>query len=220
MNNFSEKNYSEFFKEDLYGGFVDYLINEYGVKYCLAVLRNDDLITKKGIHPVFQKDFKVFLSLNPLIKKEFARNHNRFMQLRNIADENLAFPIDTADESVMVQQKIRIPEFISVKDDIIRATKEMKRSAAPMKGQILKGEWKEKRYHLPKRLTIHLKKGLAMRMRKTTLNFMVNSRQEAISIMIDRFTDNVAYATIQNEEEFVFVKPRNGKIKRSRKLRG
>lgn len=220
MSNYSEKNYSEFFKEDLYGGFVDYLIDKYGVKHCLNILRDDQLVTKKGVHPSFKEDFNKFMVLNPLIAKEHKRNFGKFIQLRNIAGEPLRFPIDTQDEMVMVQQKIRVPEFIPVKDDITRASKGIRKTAAPMKGQILKGEWHGRKYVHPKRLMVHFKEGFAKKLGKTTLCFMVDSRSEAMQILLDRFENKVAYATIQNEEEFCFVKPRNGKKKRNRKLRG
>lgn len=219
MNEYSERNYTDFFKEEVYGRFVQYLLNKYGAKSVITLLRNDQLMSKKGVHPLFQKDFNVFLTQNPLIHKELLRNNSKFLNLRNIADGDLAFPIDVKDDMLMVKESIRVPAIIPVKDEITRATKEMKRSADPMKGQILRGDSNEKKYRIPKRLTVHFREKHARKIGKTTLSFMVDSRGDAMNIILDRFKDDVAYATIQNEEEFVFIKPRNGKVKRNRKLR-
>lgn len=219
MQDYSEKNYQDFFKEELYDGFVKYLLNKYGSATVISMLHDDPLISKKGVHFLFRKTFNEFLSLNPLIAKEFAINNYRFMTLRNITKEPLAFPIDTKDDGLMVREGIRVPKLIPVSNDIPRATKRMKNSAGPMKGQVIKGDWNEKKYLCPKRLIIHFKEGHAIRIGKTTESFLVESRSEAIDIILHRFEKKVAYATIQGEEEFCFVKPRNGKVKRNQKLR-
>jgi hypothetical protein len=218
--NHDEKNYQDFFKEELYGGFVNYLIDKYGAKSVISTLRDDQLITKKGVNFLFRRQFNEFLSLNPEIAKEFARNHGRCMSLRNICGGSLAFPIDTQDDILMVRENIRVPEAIPVQNDIPRAGKEIKGVAARMRGQTIKGDSNEKKYRVSKRLTIHFKEGYATKIGKTTESFMVDSRSEAMDILLVRYEKRVAYAIIQNEEEFCFVKPRNGKRKRNRKLRG
>ena len=220
MQDYSEKNYQDFFKEELYDGFVKFLLDKYGAKTVNATLKNDSLITRKGVHFLYRRLFNEFLGKNPLIAREFARNNYRLMSLRNIAGGPLAFPIDASDEDLMIKEKLRIPKVIPISDDIPRATKRMKNSAGPMRGQVLKGDWKEEKYLCPKRLTIHFKQGFAVKNGKTTESFLVESRSEAIDIMLHRFEKKVAYAIIQGEEEFCFVKPRNGKIKRNQKLRG
>lgn len=219
MSNYSDKSYQDFFKEEVYDGFVQYLLNEYGARTIIDLLRNDPLVTKKGFNFLVTKQFKEFLELNPAVAKEFVRNRRKCFTLRNIGGGPLAFPVDTDDDMLMVRENVRTPEFIPVEDDTARATKEMKHSAVPMKGQIIRGGSYDV-YRVSKPLTIHFKEGYATKIGKTTMRFMVDSRSEAMSILLDRFEKKVAYATIQGEEEFVFVKPRNGKVKRSRKLRG
>jgi len=120
----------------------------------------------------------------------------------------------------MLKEKLRTPSAIPVDLTDAPRSDTMKKSAGPMKDQLLKGDWNEKKYLLPKRLTVHFKEGYAIKIGKTTLSFAVESRSEAMHILLDRYEKRVAFATIENEEEFCFVKPRNGKRKRNRKLRG
>ena len=220
MADYSDRNYQDFFKEELYGGFVQYLLDEYGARTIIDLLRGQPLVTKKGFNFLVSKQMNEFLDLNPLINKTFAKNRRRCMNLRNIGGGELAFPIDPEDDMLMVREGLRTPEVIPSVDKIPRATSEMKRSAKPMTGQVLRGYENEKKYLVPKRLTIHFKEGYAKKIGKTTLSFVVDRRSEAMQILLDQFEKRVAYATIQGEEEFCFVKPRNGKKKRSRKLRG
>ena len=221
MSYTTEKNYRDFFKEELYDGFVDYLIDELGHAKVIAVLRDNPLFTKRGVDRNFTVHFHRFLDKNPAILKTFVEANQKCMSLRNITDGDLRFPIDTEDENLMVREGIRNPAVLplDIKDHVYRPTKGQKQSSKPLTGQVLKGENHERRYLHPKRLTVHFKQGYALKLGKTTESFMVNSRSEAMDIIIGRFEKRVAYATIQNEEQFVFVKPRNGKSKRSRKLR-
>ncbi|MHA1199469.1 MAG: hypothetical protein ACTSQF_09100 [Candidatus Heimdallarchaeaceae archaeon] len=219
MSNYNDRSYQDFFKEELYGGFVQYLLDEYGARTINDLLRDDPLVTKKGFNFLVTRQLNEFLQLNPEIAKVFAINRRRCMNLRNIGGGNLAFPIDTEDDGLMVRENLRVSEVVPSAELSARATKEMKRSATSMKGQTIKGYGNEKCYPFPKRLTVHFKEGYATKIGKTTESFHVNSRSEAIMILLDRFEKKVAYATIQGEEEFCFVKPRNGKRKRSRKLR-
>ncbi len=220
MSNYPDRSYQDFFKEELYGRFVQYLLDRYGARMINDLLRDDPLVTKKGFNFLVTKQLKEFLELNPTINNVFVENRRRCMNMRNIGGGTLAFPIDTEDDSLMVREGLRTPEVVPPAALSARATKEMKRSAAPMKGLSVKGyESNEKKYRVQKRLTVHFKEGYATKIQKTTLSFMVDSRSEAMQIMLDRFEKKVAYATIQGEEEFCFVKPRNGKKKRSRKLR-
>ena len=219
MKNYSDRNYQDFFKEELYDRFVQYLLDEYGAKTIITLLRGDQLVTKKGFNFLINRQLNEFLHLNLEIAKVFIENREKCYSLRNIAGGPLAFPIDIEDDMLMITQGLRPVEVIPVQP-ATRATKEMKRSAGPMKGQTLKGDGNEKRYISLKRLTVHFKEGYATKIGKTTLSFMIGSRSEAMNIIIDRFEKRVAYATIQGEEEFCFVKPRNEKKKRTRKLRG
>ena len=215
-----DKSYKEFFEDELYGGFVNYLINELGHEKVIAILRDRPLISRKGVHPDFRVHFNKFMSKNPLILKRFVNEGQKFMGLRNIAGGELKFPVDTSNENLMLREGLRIPVVIPKSDERIhRPSKGEKYSAKPFSGETLRGERHEKRYLYPKRLTVHFKEGHAIRIGKTTESFMVHSRSEAMNIILDRYEKRVAYATIQNEEQFVFVKPRNGKNKRSRKLR-
>lgn len=219
MSDYNDRSYQDFFKEEVYGGFVQYLLDEYGAKTIIDLLRDRPLVTKKGFDFLVTKQFNEFLELNPKVAKVFVKNHRRCANMRNLAGAPLAFPIDTEDDILMVRENLRNPEYIPVVDDTARATKEMKRLAVAMRGQTLKGERHERKYITPKRLTVHFKEGYATKIGKTTQSFLVDRRSEATQIMLDRFENKVAYATIQGEEEFCFVKPRNGKRKRTRKLR-
>lgn len=221
MSNYNDRSYQDFFKEELYGGFVQYLLDEYGARTIIDLLRDDPLVTKKGFNFLVTKQLNEFLQLNPEVAKVFVENRRRCMNLRNIGGGNLAFPIDTEDDGLMIRENLRVPEVVPSVELSARATKEMKRLASPMKGQTARSyDSNVKKYRFPKRLTVHFKEGYATKIEKTTLSFLVDSRSEAIMILLDRFEKKVAYATIQGEEEFCFVKPRNGKRKRSRKLRG
>ena len=218
MSNYTDRSYQDFFKEELYGGFVQYLLDEYGARTIIDLLRGDPLVTKKGFNFLVSGQLNKFLQLNPAIMKVFTENRRRCMNLRNISGGTLAFPIDTEDDILMVRESLRTPEYIPVVDDIVRATKGIKKLAIPMKGHTLKGDINEKKYLIPKRLTIHFKEGYATKIQKTTMSLLVESRSDAMYMLLDRFEKKVAYATIQGVEEFCFVKPRNGKNKRSRKL--
>lgn len=220
MNNYSEMSYQDFFKEELYGKFVQYLLDKYGARTIIDLLRDDPLVTKKGFNFLVTKQLKDFLEINPAIAKVFVENHRRCMNMRNIGGGTLAFPVDVEDDKLMVRENLRVPETLPLAKLSARATKEMKRSVAKMKGQIIRGEQHERKYLVPKRLTVHFKEGYATKIGKTTESFFVGSRSDAMDILLDRFEKKVAYAIIQGEEEFCFVKPRNGKRKRSRKLRG
>jgi hypothetical protein len=219
MSNYTDRSYQDFFKEELYGRFVQYLLDEYGARTIIDLLRDDPLVTKKGFNFLVNRQLNEFLQLNPAIMKVFVENRRRCINLRNISGGVLAFPISTEDDMLMVRESLRTPEYIPVVDDTARASKGIKKLAVPMKGHTLKGDVNEKKYLMPKRLTVHFKEGYATKIQKTTLSFNVDSRSDAMHILLDRFEKKVAYATIQGEEEFCFVKPRNGKNKRSRKLR-
>lgn len=221
MNQNDDKNYQEFFKEDLYDGFVQYLLNEYGAYKVLLLLKDDSLMSKKGVHPLFVRDFNRFLTLNPSIHRTFARHGAKFMSLRNIAGGPLAFPVDPDDERVMIKEKLRVPEFIPVNLGDVSRGGPMKKSAGPMKGQTIRTNgFKSKRYRSPKKVTIHFKSGFATYIGKTTMTFKVESREEAMYLLLDKYQNKVAYAYIQNEEEFCFVKPKDGSKRKNRKLCG
>jgi len=219
VNYDQNKNYSNFFKEEIYGGFVQYLLDRYGAAAVIYRLRGLPLIGRKGMNFEFSRDFRIFLAKNPLIEKVFYKNDNKIIRLKNSEDGDLAFPIDTSDEKLMIREGLRIPEIIPVTDDILRASKEMKRNAS-FKNEIAVGPSHERKYLHPVRLTVHFKEGYARKHGKTTESHMIDSREDAKTIILDRYENKVAYATIQNKEEFAFVKSRNGKQKWSHKLHG
>ncbi len=216
-----EKSYQEFFKEDLYDGFVQHLLNEYGAYKVNVILNDNPLVTKRGINRNFTRDFNVFLAKNPSIHKRLSDEGMKFMSLRNIAGGPLAFPVDVKDENLMLREKLRIPVVIPVSFKDVPRGGPMTKSAGVMRDQTIKTSgFKSKRYPAPKRLTIHFKSGYAKKIGKTTRTFNVDSREEAMSIILDMYERNVAYAYIQNEEEFCFVKPKDGSKRANRKLRG
>lgn len=225
MSQLSEKSYSEFFKEDLYEGFVQYLLDKFTARHVNDRLRSQQLISKKGVHPEFRKDFNSFLSQNPAVLKTFSQANFKFLGLRNIEDGPLRFPIDPSDDILMVREDIRVarevPSTLTNKKQFPRARKEDKIKAQPMQGILMSNsDLGERKYLHPKRLTVHFKDGFANRIGKTTESFMVDSRSDAMDILINRYGKKVAFAVILGEEEFAFVGSRNGKRKRNRKLRG
>ena len=105
MNNYSNKSYQDFFKEELYGGFVQYLLDEYGARVIIDLLRGDPLVTRKGFNLRIIEPFNKFLDVNPVIRKEFVKNRGRCMNLRNIGGGPLAFPINPEDDMLMVREQ-------------------------------------------------------------------------------------------------------------------
>jgi hypothetical protein len=228
-----ERSYQDFFKEEVYGGFVQHLLDKYGSAKIIALVDDEPIMTKKGVHFLLRKQFNEFLNKNPQIEKKLVYNKNRFFSLRNICDQPLRFPVDPDDDMLMVKQKLRPVAFIPVDNNIPRATKHVKRVAKKMVGQKLKGDWHEEKYISPKRLTIYFKRGYAKAINKSTASFLVESRSEAMYILLDKYKNKVAFADIVGTEEFAFVKrvkkPRKEKLakaeeyakrQRNRKLRG
>lgn len=203
--NENEKNYQDFFRKEIYDGFVNFLIGKLGSAKVIALIGDDPLFTKKkGVHVQLRRLFNEFLSKNKNIEKVFAANGGKCYMLRNICDEPLAFPINTADDELMVKQNIRPPKFVPTNFDFPRAGKKTKKSAEPMKNQILKGDWKEHKFFAPEKLVVHFKKSYASKIKKTTVTYDVNSREEIADIILDRFKDRVAFAQCQGRKvEFV-----------------
>ena len=211
MNNDEQRNYQEFFKEEIYGGFVKFLLDKLGSAKVIALIDDDPVFTKKGVHIQLRRLFNEFLSNNKNIEKTFAKNDGKCYVLRNVANETLRFPINVEDDALMVGQTLRPPEFIPVIINFPRAGKNTKRTAEPMKNQILKGDWKENRFLAPKKLIVHFKKGYATHLGKTTESFDVDSKEDVAYLLFDRYRDKVAFAQCQGHK-FEFVKRRpNGK---------
>lgn len=215
MDYSNEKSYADFFKEELYEGFVQHLLDKYGARHVIHVLRDKPLISKRNVHYSFMKDFSEFLEANPKVAKIFAESRHKLMGLRNIAGGELRFPVDTTDDWLLVTERVRQDSpLIStsiIPGDFPRATAEHKKAVKTFKGTPLKGTNGERKYLHPKRLTVHLKDGFARSIGKTTLSFMIESRSDAMDIILNRYEKKVAFARIQNEEEFAFVKRRNKK---------
>lgn len=201
-----DRNYQEFFKEELYGGFVSFLIDKYGASKVNDILDDEPLFTKKGVYYKLQRQLNEFFNVNPQIEKTFAFNRRKCIQLRNVCGGTLLFPINTSDDPFMVKTGFRVPEFIPVLESIPRASNRVKASAGPMKGQTFKGNWHEKPYIIPKKLTVYFKRGYANAIKKSTMSFMVDSRSDAINILLVIYKNKIAFADILNTEEFVFVK--------------
>jgi hypothetical protein len=202
----SDRDYQEFFKEELYDGFVSFLIDKYGASKVNDLLGDEPLFTKKGVNYKLKRQLNEFFNINPRIEKKFASNRGKCIQLRNVCGGTLLFPIDSSDDSFMIKTGLRVPEVIPVMENIPRATNKVKASAARMKGQTFKGNWHEKSYLVPRKLTVYFKKGYANSVGKSTLTFWVDSRSEAIDILLNRYKNKVAFADILNTESFEFVK--------------
>ena len=203
-------NYPDFFKEEIYDGFVRFLLGKYSNATCIALLADEPLFTKKGVHQNFRKAFNEFLNQNPRIEKIFGLNNFKTFVVKNIVGEMLHFPVSPEDEGLMVREGIRSPELLPPMDskDIPRVRKDIKLSAAPMKGQILKGDWKEHSLLVPQKLILHYKRGYAMSIKKTTECFYVTTREQVNNIIFDIYENKVAYALFDGER-LTFVKNAN-----------
>lgn len=215
-----DRDYQEFFKEELYGGFVSFLIDKYGASKVNDLLDDEPLFTKKGVHYKLQRQLNEFFNMYPHIEKKFVFNRKKCMQLRNVCGGTLLFPIDESDDPFMVKSGLRVPEFIPVLESIPRASNKVKAGSARMKGQTFKGNWHEKPYTTPKKLTVYFKRGYANAIKKSTMSFMVDSRSDAIDILLVRYKNKIAFADILNTESFEFVKrvkkPRPPKVKKEK----
>ena len=198
--------YSEFFKEELYSGFVQFLLSKYGASKVITIIGDEPLFTKKGVHTQLRRAFNEFLNRNPRIEKIFSANERKTMSLRNISAGTLYFPINAEDDDLMMRLGLRIKTL--PEDDFVfpRATKEIKRNAEKMRGQIIKSNWKDKPYAAPTLLTIHFKRSYAKHIGKTTVSMYVGSEGEAKNLIFNVYDDKVAFAQIRGGQSFEFVK--------------
>jgi hypothetical protein len=210
-----ERNYQEFFKEELYDGFVRFLLNKYGSATIIEIVDDESIITKKGVHHLLKRQFNEFLNRNPRIEKRFVEERGRCLNLRNVSGGALRFPVDAKDDKLMGKLNFRPHEIIPMQESVPRASARIKASAAPMTGQVFKDNWHEKLYLSPRKLTVYFKRGYANAIRKSTMTFWVSSRSEAMDILINRYKNKVAFADILNTESFEFVK----RIRKPRKAK-
>lgn len=216
-----ERDYQEFFKEEIYDGFVKFLLGKLGSAKVIALIGDDPVFDKKGVHVQLRKLFNQFLNENPKIEKRFVLGHTKCYLQRNIVGEPLVFPVDVNDEELMVKQNLRLPLYVPVETDYARAGKHTKRTAEPMKNQVLKGDWKEEKFLAPSILIVHFKRGFAAKIGKTTESFKVLSKQEVSTILFDTYHDKVAFAQC-NGYKFEFVKRSEKKrnVKQNSELQG
>jgi len=212
--NDSKSDYNEFFKSQLYDGFVHYLIDKFGAGKVIAITGDEPIITKKGVQIQLRKSFNEFLNRNPSIEKKFVQGGQKFITQRNSCGGTLYFPINGNDDDLMRRIKLRVPLFIPVTDDIPRAGKKIKQASERMKKQTIRGDWRDHKYLAPTLFTIHFKRGYAYQMRKTTESFRVNSRQEVMTLLFEVYENKVAFAQVQNGERFQFVKRNDRKNKK------
>lgn len=192
-----DQEYQNFFKEVIYGRFVNFLIRELGNAAVIALLDNEPLFTKRGVHFQLRRQFNEFLSQNPAIEKVFSRHDHKTFLVKGICDQPLAFPVACDDDSLLVRENLRIPALIPVSlDDFPRARKYMKLSAEPMKGQILKGDWKEDKFKAPKKMLVHYTKQYAGKIGKTTEVFNVESKEDVANLLFHVYKDKIKFAKI------------------------
>lgn len=206
MNN-DDRNYQDFFKEELYDRFVKFLLDKLGSATVIALIGDDPVFTKKGVHQQLRRQFNEFLSQNKKIEKIFVENDGKCYLLRNIVNETLRFPVDVNDDELMVREKLRPSVFIPADMNFPRAGKKTKSTAEPMKNQLLKGDWKEHKFGAPTKLVVHFKRNYAKHLGKTTVTYDVNSKEEVADILFHRFRDKVAFAQCDGHN-FEFVKRR------------
>ena len=77
-----DRDYQEFFKEELYGGFVSFLIDKYGASKINDILNDEPLFTKKGVYYKLQRQLNEFFNMYPHIEKKFVFNRKKCIQLR------------------------------------------------------------------------------------------------------------------------------------------
>ena len=212
----NDKNYQDFFRDELYGRFVAFLRNKLGCATVIALIGDDPIFNKRGVHLQLRRLFNEFLSKYPGIEKIFTSNDQKCYLQRNIAGEALRFPIDVNDEQLMVTEDLRNPAVIPVDwKDIPRAGKNIKNVASPMRKRSLKGDLNSKKFLIPRKLIVHYKRGFAVNVKhKTTEVFFVESKEDISTILFDTYKDKVAFAQCE-KMKFQFVKYRsNGKNKK------
>ena len=205
--NKDEKSYQEFFKEEIYDGFVKFLLGKLGSAKVIALIGDEPVFTKKGVHVQLRRLFNEFLSNNKKIEKVYAANDGRCYLQRNIVNEPLLFPVNVNDDELMVKQGLRPSVFVPADFNFTRVGKHTKRTADPIKNQILKADWKEHKFGAPVKLVVHFKKSYATAIGKTTITYDVESKEEVADLLFDRFKDKVAFAQCQGHK-FEFVKRR------------
>jgi hypothetical protein len=211
-------NYQDFFKEELYDGFVRFLLNEYGSSKVINLIDDEPVITKKGVHSRLRRQFNEFLNKNPKIERKFVEGGQKFLNLRNVAGGTLYFPINSEDDMLMSKLRLRAHYFIPVDEKSIpRASNKVKNSAETMKGQILKGDWSEDKFIVPRRLTIHFKRGYAKAIGKTTICTKVESMQQVNNLLFDIYENKVAFAQFEDGKNYEFVKRNNNEKRAKRK---
>jgi hypothetical protein len=201
----SSENYQDFFREEIYDGFVRFLLDKLGSATVIALIDDEPVFTKKGVHTQLRRKFNEFLARNPRIERVFAQNDHKTFMIKGISGQPLAFPINTEDEALMVREDIRIPEFIPVdKTGYPKARKMIRNTAEPLRNQLLKGDWKEHKFIAPCKLVVHFKKNYANKIGKTTITFTVISKEEILYLLYDTYRDKVAFAQC-GKQKFQFV---------------
>lgn len=213
MKQIENLDYFNFFKEEIYSGFVKFLFNKLGSATVIALIGNDPVFSKKGVHLQLRRYFNEFLAKNPKIEKTFIQNDQKCYLLRNIEDGVLQFPIDTKDDSLMVKEYIRVPKLIRSTIEKSRVPKSIKKNiindkTAPMTMSL---SLKEEYFVFPKRLIIHFKKKLSSIFGKTTMTFMVKSKDEINYLIFDKYKDEVAFANCENVFKMDFVRRRTSR---------
>ena len=203
-------NYQSFFRDELYGKFVMFLTHKLGRAKVIALIGDEPLFTKKGVHYQLRRLFNEFLSQNNSIAKVFIANGQKCIVLRNICDQPLRFPVDVNDDKLMNDLRLRQPATEKTKFEFERASKSDKLNVEPLKGQTLKGDWKEKLFIAPTKLIIHFKRAYANLIGKTTVVYDVHSKDEIVTFLFDTYKDKVAFAKVDNHK-FEFVKRKNRK---------
>lgn len=202
---YSDNNYQDFFRQKIYDRFVTFLRNKIGCAQVIALIGDKPIFNKKGVHYQLRRLFNEFLNNNKDIEKIFLANDQKCYQQRNICNQPLAFPVDVNDDELMVKCHLRKPIAILPEFEFERATKHDKKNVEPFKGQVLKGDWKEKNFIAPKKMIVHFKRAYATTIGKTTVVFTVKSKEEIADILFDSYKDKVAFAQCEGHK-FEFVK--------------
>ena len=103
--------YFRFFQEELYPHFTSFLLKRMSAGTLADMVGGYGIFTRGGVHFKLRRQFSLFLETRPDILKVYKNNGYRCMALKNICGEPLATPVDTADDSFMVREGLRVPIF-------------------------------------------------------------------------------------------------------------
>ena len=102
-----DSNYEQFFHQHFYPSFINFVLTKISLRTMNRLVRNDAVMSKKGIHPELIQYKTEFLETHEKIAKIFNANNQRFCNCINIAGGTLRAPVDTDDDFLMEVLNVR-----------------------------------------------------------------------------------------------------------------